>query len=271
METNQETSKWSDPLLWIVMILALSVLVFAFRGFFPTRVKYQALPGISPVPGITPAADSLSSILLKNRISFLEKSFDQTRADIIKICNDTVATSRDVVGLMALLIGLVSIAGVYKIKSVENMLRAEFDRHVRESKNEFAKEVSDGIEMINQLRQDFDNLQSLWSGDPSKIRPATDYFHGRYKSYLKNPYVIAALQNAANTIQDHSIKARLLRILVMLEENSALDNLIRSYQSTGDSDKNAYRLACRGLVKDGFQAVEERLQNENLLDEIMHN
>jgi hypothetical protein len=209
-------------------------------------------------------------ILLQKEINQLKEMLIQTRSDMVKMSENTVSTSRDVIGLITFIVGLISIAGIYKIKSIENTLIASIDQHVKSSFDELSRETVEGIDQIKLHKEYFDHIRGIRSEDVTKIMKAADYFYGQCQMYKKDPYVISGFQQAINTISDHHLDSRLRRTLVMLDDPNSLDGLIQRYKDLPAQDRLCYKLALRGLVNDGFQVVGDRLKRDGLWEQIMN-
>jgi len=268
MTDNHQNVPRRDPLIWAVYIIILAVIIlYAVTRFLPSKTEVNLPPPVNQI--IKVEKDSLAVILLQKEIYHLREMLNQTRSDMVKMSENTVSTSRDVVGLITFIIGLISIAGIYKIKSIENTLIANIDRHVISSSTELSKETIEGIEQIKLHKEYFFHIRGIRSEDATRIIKAADYFYGQYQTYKKDPYVISGFQQAITASTDHHLESRLRRTLVMLDDPAALDGLIQRYNGLTGQDKFHYKLALRGLLNDGFKVVEERLKNDGMRDEIM--
>ncbi len=268
MADNHQNVPRIDPLIWAVYIIIFAVLIlYAVTRFLPSKEKLITPPPINQT--IKVEKDSLAVILLQKEINHLREMLNQARSDMVKMSENTVSASRDVVGLITFIIGLISIAGIYKIKSIENTLIANIDRHVRSSSTELSKETIEGIEQIKLHKEYFFHIRGIRSENATRIIKAADYFYGQCHTYKKDPYVISGFQQAITASSDHHLESRLRRTLVMLDDPDALDELIKRYSELAAQDKLCYKLALRGLVNDGFLVVEERLRRDGLWEEIM--
>ena len=269
MADNHHNIHRRDPLIWAAYIIVFGVfIIYAVTRFLPSKTEVNISPPVNQI--IKVEKDSLAVILLQKEINQLKENLIQTRSDMVKISENTVSTSRDVIGLITFIIGLISIAGIYKIKSIETDLRARIDHHVKSSFDEFSQETVEGIDQIRLHKEYFDYIREIRSEDTTKIMKAADYFYGQCQIYKKDPYVISGFQYAINTISDHHLESRLRRTLVMLGDATALDGLVQRYKDLPAQDRLCYKLALRGLVNDGFQVVGDRLKKDGLWDEIMN-
>lgn len=268
MAENRQNVLRSDPLIWAAYIVILAVIVlYAVTRFSPSKSEVHISPPVHQI--IKVEKDSLAVILLQKEINQLKEMLIQTRSDMVKISENTVSTSRDVIGLITFIVGLISLAGIYKIKSIENTLIASIDQHVKSSFDELAQETVEGIDQIKLHKEYFDHIRGIRSEDATRIVKAADYFYGQCQTYQKDPYVISGFHQAINTVSDLHLESRLRRTLVMLDDPAEPERLVQRYQDLPSQDKFHFKLALRGLVKDGFQVVEERLRSEGLMEEIM--
>jgi hypothetical protein len=268
MADNHHNVPRRDPLIWAAYIIILAVIIlYAVTRFLPSKTEIHISPPVNQI--IKVEKDSLAVILLQKEINQLKETLIQTRSDMVKMSENTVSTSRDVIGLITFIVGLISIAGIYKIKSIKDELTVDINHQIQSGLVRLSQETVDGIEQIRLHKEYFDHIREIRSEDATKIMKAVDYFYGQCQTYKKDPYVISGFQQAINAISDHHLESRLKRTLVMLDDPTALDGLVQRYKDLTAQDRLCYKLALRGLVNDGFQIVEERLRKDGLMEEIM--
>jgi len=294
-------------ILVVLVILTFGVMLGEFLNIgFKTPATTTTKSNIINPDSSRIEADSLRSYL-NVRLDFVEKSISEAKSDIVKICDSTVSVARDLIALLTFIVALVALVATYRIKSIElelitkinpqlmsiikskeeeikNQLesiitqqmekidlqsKSNIDLQVQSKFNEFEENLKEELMQIKAHKAYFDYVRWLRSSDKSKIRMAANYFFGRRDFFKQDPYVIAGLQQAIATIQDHSIESFLHRVHVTLDELNALDELIQRYQEVADQDKEYYKVAFRGLVSDGIEAVEARLKRDKIWEEIM--
>lgn len=265
---DYQNTRRTDPLMWAAYLIVLAIIIlYTVTRIFPSKTEFVVTAPANQTFKVE--NDSLVAILLQKDINNLKEQLIQTRADIVKMNENTAATSRDVMGLITFIIGLISIAGIYKIRSIKDELTSDIKLQIEASLAKLSAETTEGIEQIRSHQEYFEHIREMRSDNPSRIARAADYFYGQHQTYRYDPYVIAGFQRALSAISDHQLESKLRRILVMLNDPVALDGLLQRFSDLTGEAKFSYKLALRGLVKDGFQQVEERLKKEGLLEQIM--
>jgi tetrahydromethanopterin S-methyltransferase subunit G len=273
--------EWRNPLTYVMFVIAVAVLFLVIPRCIVSFNRVDLEEDVSLIKirldNLSKQLEKISSkgsgpINIDNRFSsfeskmdYIEKTISQTREDVVTVCEDTVSASRDIITLITIAIGLVSVAVLVKIGSIKEELitniRKETDVYIRE--------------IIEKELQYFDRLRQLIVANPNKVRSAIDFFMTFHEKYADDPYVINQFKQAlakAESESDHHNAALLLRVLVLIGYNEAIDNLIVNYRRIDitQEDKKQYKIALKGLVAENNNLVANRLRKEpTLFDEIM--
>ncbi|MBN1407257.1 MAG: hypothetical protein JW956_05690 [Calditrichaceae bacterium] len=265
-------SKFEEVFIKIAWFLAISVFLLAATRFI--EIFYQIYKSnYNNTSRIVSQDSTINHSSLNYKIDYLEKEILQTRTEIKEISEKTIAVSRDLIAFITLIIGILSVATVYRIISIRKEttdLLNEAKDFVGERDNTI-KELRKEIDSIGEYKQYFDHAFALRNSNLDQLKTAINYFMANEQKFYNDFLIITGLEYAHKKNKSHEIKALILRAMATLGAFKAIHDLkdrIKDNKIDGN-DKKYYKIALKGLNELHNPEIELILSKEklkNLLD-----